>query len=234
MILPIAYTSSATTTALTSGKPPLDAPAYTSSATTTALTSGKPPLDAPAYTSSATATAAVSKSNTSSPAAILDIPPSTQEVLYLQNSGAWQSIVRARNYLAATCYSSQQPVQNTGLLFDTVLIKIGSDITANNTASSTVFLLAPGFTYKCTAEIFMTNAGIMYQWTHKNVQFGITGYGTNSGTVAAPAVGFITNNGDTLMAVTVTLSPLLTKSIAPIQGNAQYAMGPLVIIESIS
>lgn len=170
-----------------------------------------------------------------SPTPIIDIPTPNPGAIYLQNTGAWQQMSQPRNYMAIGGFVPQTPADGVPLLFDTILIKIGSAITADVSATSTIFTLAPGFTYKCVAEIFIS-ADIMYNWVHNNNPFGLVGVSSSDSSVLEPAIGYITNSGTTPMQVSVMRSTLMGDKIKALPGTAlgDLRFGPFVIIESIA
>ena len=170
-----------------------------------------------------------------SPTPIIDIPTPNPGAIYLQNTGAWQQMSQPRNYMAIGGFVPQTPTDGVPLLFDTILIKIGSAITADVSATSTIFTLAPGFTYKCMAEIFIY-ADIMYNWVHNNNPFGLVGVSSSDSSVLEPAIGYITNSGTTPMQVSVMRSNLMGDKIKALPGTAlgDLRFGPFVIIESIA
>lgn len=170
-----------------------------------------------------------------SPTPIIDIPTPNPGALYLQSNGAWQQMSQPRNYLAIGAFMMQTTAPGVPFLFDTIMLKIGSAITADNTTTSTIFSLAPGFTYKCTAEIGL-GRGIMYNWVYNDTPFGLIGVADSSSGPIEPAIGYITNSGTAPMQVSVMMNTLTGDSAITLPGVALGAvqLGPFVIIESVS
>lgn len=127
-----------------------------------------------------------------------------QSPLFLKNNGMWEPAGQAgsRGYIAATCYTPQKPELFQPFLFDTLLTVIGNTISIQNTPTSSTFMLAPGYMYKCRAEIFLADS-CMYNWYANSVPFGSIGMVNYRDKSTVPSTGYIKNDTSEVMLVTL-------------------------------
>lgn len=131
----------------------------------------------------------------------------TQMPLYPNNCRILESpgSVNSRGYIAATCVGRQTTNGFQPFLFDTLLLAFGSTISIQNTPTSSTFILAPGYIYKCRAEILVPGM-FGYNWYANGVQFGSIGMPMSKESATVSATGYIKNDTSEPMRVTIAKS----------------------------